>query len=84
MNRYGRERTGPKQARTAYGFRTGDLVKAVVPSGKYRGRHEGRIAIRSRPSFRLNRMDLHPRLLVRVQRADGYAYSWQADASPAA
>jgi 5-methylcytosine-specific restriction endonuclease McrA len=83
MNRYGIPRTGPKQARTAYGFRTGDLVKAVVPSGKYRGTHEGRIAIRSRPSFRLNRMDLHPRLLVRVQRADGYAYSWQPDASPA-
>jgi 5-methylcytosine-specific restriction endonuclease McrA len=83
MNKYGFPRTGPKQARTVYGFRTGDLVKAVVSSGKYRGTHEGRIAIRSRPNFRLNGMDLHPRLLVRVQRADGYAYTWQPDASPA-
>jgi 5-methylcytosine-specific restriction endonuclease McrA len=84
MNKYGFPRTGPKQARTSYGFRTGDLVKAIVPSGTYRGTHEGRIAIRSRPSFRLNGIDLHPRLLKRVQRADGYAYSGQPDSSPAA
>jgi len=69
----------PRQKRW-FGFRTGDLVKAVVPSGKYAGTHIGRITIRARPSFRLNGFDLHPRTLTLLQRADGYAYSTRKEA----
>jgi hypothetical protein len=67
-----------------YGFRTGDLVKAVVMSGKYRGRHVGRVSIRTRPSFRVNGIDVHPRTLTLLQRADGYAYATRKEgaASP--
>jgi hypothetical protein len=61
-----------------FGFRTGDLVKAVVPNGKYAGVHIGRITIRSRPSFRLNGVDVHPKYLRMLQGADGYAYSFEA------
>jgi 5-methylcytosine-specific restriction endonuclease McrA len=61
-----------------FGFRTGDLVKAVVPSGKYAGVHTGRITIRSRPSFRLNGFNVHPKYLRMLQGADGYAYSFEA------
>lgn len=57
------------------GFGTGDLVRAMVPHGKFRGRHSGRIAIRHRPSFRLNGFDVHPKHLRLLQRADGYAYA---------
>jgi hypothetical protein len=64
----------PRQKRW-YGFRTGDLVRAVVPGGKYAGRHEGRIQIRTRPTFRLKGIDVHAKYLARVQRADGYAYA---------
>jgi len=64
----------PRQKRW-FGFRTGDLVKAVVPGGKYAGTHVGRVTIRSRPSFRLNGFDVHPRTLTLIQRADGYAYA---------
>jgi 5-methylcytosine-specific restriction endonuclease McrA len=32
----------PKEAKTVYGFQTGDIVKAVVPSGKYEGVYIGR------------------------------------------
>jgi 5-methylcytosine-specific restriction endonuclease McrA len=60
-----------------FGFRTGDLVKAVVPGGKYAGTHVGRVTIRSRPSFRLNGIDVHPRRLMLIQRTDGYAYTLQ-------
>jgi 5-methylcytosine-specific restriction endonuclease McrA len=35
----------PRQKRW-FGFRIGDLVKAVVPSGKYRGTHVGRVSNR--------------------------------------
>jgi 5-methylcytosine-specific restriction endonuclease McrA len=66
-----------------FGFRSGDLVRAVIPSGKYAGRHVGRIAVRSRPSFKLNGFDVHPKYLTLVQRADGYAYATRKEsASP--
>jgi hypothetical protein len=67
----------PRQKRW-FGFRTGDLVKAVVPNGKYAGVHTGRITIRSRPSFRLNGFDVHPKYLRMLQGADGYSYSFEA------
>jgi len=59
-----------------FGFRTGDLVRAVVPRGKYAGVHVGRVTIRARPSFRLNGIDIHPKYLRLLQRADGYAYAF--------
>jgi 5-methylcytosine-specific restriction endonuclease McrA len=58
-----------------FGFQTGDLVRAVVPQGKYAGTHVGRVTIRRRPSFRLNGFDVHPRYLALLQRADGYEYT---------
>ncbi|MHB9146258.1 MAG: RNA-guided endonuclease IscB, partial [Symbiobacteriia bacterium] len=50
------------------------MVQAVIPSGKYAGRHVGRIAIRQRPSFRLGHFDVHPKHLHVIYRADGYRY----------
>ena len=63
-----------------FGFLTGDLVRAVIPGGKYAGTHVGRIAVRSRPAFKLNGFDVHPKYLRLVQCADGYAYATQAEA----
>lgn len=57
------------------GFQTGDMVKANIPSGKFAGAHQGRIAIRHRYSFRLNGFDVHPKCITCVQMADGYAYA---------
>ena len=58
-------------------------MRAVIPSGKYAGRHVGRIAVRSRPSFKLNGFDVHPKYLTLVQRADGYTYATRKEsASP--
>ena len=62
------------RAKHFQGWQTGDLVKAIVHSGKYAGRYTGRIAIRFRPSFRLKGFDVHPKHLTRVQHADGYDY----------
>ena len=68
-------RAKAKVRHTSYmGFATGDMVKASVPSGTYKGTHEGRIAIRFRPSFHLNTFDIHPKYLTTVQRNDGYQY----------
>jgi 5-methylcytosine-specific restriction endonuclease McrA len=60
------------------GFKTGDIVQAVIPNGKYAGTHVGRVAIRYRPKFRLGSIDVHPRHLRTIHRSDGYDYD-QAD-----
>ena len=51
MNKWGFPRTGPKAARRVKGFQTGDIVHAVVPTGKYAGRYTGRVAVRRSGSF---------------------------------
>ena len=69
----------PKQHRTGqkkfFGFQTGDIVRADVPDGKYKGAHVGRITVRARPSFRLGAADIHPKYLQILQYKDGYAYN---------
>jgi 5-methylcytosine-specific restriction endonuclease McrA len=68
----------PRQKRW-FGFRTGDLVKAVVPSGTYRGSHIGRVAIRTSGSFNIATVKQMVRASYRycqiMQFADGYAYT---------
>jgi len=63
------------RAKRFMGYRTGDLVKALIPNGKHAGMHIGRVAIRFRPSFELNGFDVHPKYLHLLQRADGYEYA---------
>ncbi len=66
-------------AKQFMGFQTGDIVKASVTNGKYAGIHTGRIAIRYRPSFKLNarsmKFDVHPKYLQTLQHTDGYEYA---------
>jgi 5-methylcytosine-specific restriction endonuclease McrA len=68
------ERGFPKQhkkrKRAFLGYRTGDVVKAITPKGTF----EGKIAIRHRPSFRLGKVDIHPKYMRCVHQADGYEY----------
>ena len=67
-------RHGPRR-KCDRGFRTGDLVEAVIPSGKYSGRHRGRVTIRFGQNFQLGPVSVHPRHLRKLHRADGYSYS---------
>jgi len=63
------------KGRTYMGYKTGDIVLAVIPKGKNAGIHIGRIAIRHRPSFLLNGVgDVHPKYLTLLQKNDGYGY----------
>jgi hypothetical protein len=82
-DKYGFPIRHKRRQKRFFGFKTGDLVRAVIPSGKYAGRLVGRIAVRSRPSFKLKRINVHPKYLRMLQRADGYAYSYgAAEAAP--
>ena len=75
MDKYGFPRTLAKAAKRVHGFQTGDLVKAIVPNGKQAGTHVGRVAVRTKGTFRVGATDgivyRHCRLL---QRVDGYDY----------
>lgn len=76
INRYGFPRTRPKTLKRVRGFRSGDMVKAMVPSGKKAGIHIGRVAIRASGSFRIGLVDgISWKFCSLVQRADGYEYT---------
>ena len=79
MDKYGFARTGAKGARVVHGFKTGDMVKAVVTTGSKAGVYVGRVAVRSTGSFNITTeratiQGLHYRFFRAVQRADGYSY----------
>lgn len=65
------------------GLQTGDIVRAVVPNGKYQGTYTGRIMVRSSGTH-----DIHPMNGKRfsmtkktslnvLQHLDGYQYSFE-------
>lgn len=74
-DRYGFPIRHKSRAKMFLGFQTGDIVRSIIKTGKYAGVHIGRIAIRFRPSFRLNGFEVHPKYLRCLQKGDGYAYA---------
>jgi len=77
MDKYGFPRTSAKAAKRVHGFQTGDLVKAIVPSGKQSGAHVGRVAVRTKGSFRVGSIDgIAHRHCQLIQRTDGYDHQY--------
>ena len=80
VNKYGFPRTAPKPKKAiVHGFSTGDLVRAIVPSGKKEGRYVGRIAIRSNGYFNIKTkietiQGISWKYCIMQQKSDGYAY----------
>ncbi|MCE5388169.1 MAG: HNH endonuclease [Acidithiobacillus sp.] len=67
--------------KSVFGFQTGDMVKAVVTTGKKMGTYMGRVAVRASGSFNVQTAQdiiqgVHHRFCTLIQRADGYGYSW--------
>jgi hypothetical protein len=61
------------------GFKTGDIVKAIVTSGKRIGTYIGRVAVRTSGSFNISASELvsgisHKYCQI-VHRKDGYCYA---------
>ncbi|MHB8318134.1 MAG: RNA-guided endonuclease IscB [Acidimicrobiales bacterium] len=82
-DRYGFPRLSLPRTKVHYGFATGDLVRAVVPSGKHKGVHIGRVAVRSRPSFFTSGVgNIHPKHLSLLQRSDGWNWSLSTERRP--
>ncbi|WP_155355570.1 RNA-guided endonuclease IscB [Acrocarpospora macrocephala] len=83
-DKYGFPRLRLPRVKQVHGYATGDLVRAVVPSGKNAGTHVGRVAVRSTGKFNITtahgtRQGTHHRHVRLLQRADGYAYTSQGE-----
>jgi hypothetical protein len=79
MDRYGFPRTSAKEQRVVHGFQTGDIVRAIVPSGKKIGIHTGRVAVRACGSFNIQTkytlvQGISYRYCVTLHKNDGYSY----------
>ena len=82
LDQYGFLRSRLPRGKMVYGFQTGDLVKAVVSSGKKAGTYLGRVAVRTSGSFNIKEngvlvQGINWKRCSIVQRADGYGYERQ-------
>jgi 5-methylcytosine-specific restriction endonuclease McrA len=80
VDKYGFPRTSAKQSRRVHDFQTGDMVKAIVTSGKKIGTYRGRVAVRASGSFNITTkhetvQGIHYTYCTPQHKSDGYAYS---------
>ncbi len=71
------------RSKHSHGFRTGDIVRAVVPKGRRTGTHVGRAVVRARGYVDICSLTTIARAVSHkhcrvLQRADGYGYGWEA------
>lgn len=79
VNKYGFPRTKAKSNKRVFGFKTGDIVKAIVTTGKYAGIHTGRVAIRTSGSFNISKtggtvQGINYKYCKSLHCSDGYNY----------
>lgn len=74
LNKYGFPRGKAKQAKRVHGFQTGDLVKAFMPKGKYKGTHQGRVVVRATGCFEISKVAINWKHCRVLQKTDGYSY----------
>ena len=87
VDKFGFPRTKAKGAKIVKGFQTGDIVKAIVPSGKKEGEYFGRVAVRSSGSFNITTKEatiqgVGHKYCHLIQRSDGYSYNTKEMALP--
>ena len=82
VDKYGFPRTSAKASKIVRGFQTGDIAKAIIPSGSKQGEYLGRIAVRSRGSFDIKTnkktvKDIGFKYFRLIQKNDGYSYNYK-------
>jgi hypothetical protein len=86
LDRFGFPRAFLTRRKAVRGFRTGDLVKATVPRGKFQGTHRGRLAVRARGSFVIQtsakKVEVNWKHCQLLMRNDGYTYEIKQAAIP--
>lgn len=85
-DRFGFPRLRRARAKQHFGYVTGDLVQANMPTGKWAGTWTGRISVRARGQHSLataqGRINVSHWNLRLVQRGDGYGYSTRREPVP--
>jgi 5-methylcytosine-specific restriction endonuclease McrA len=83
VDKFGFPKGKPKNKNlVVQGFRTGDMVKAVIEKGKYVGTYVGRVAVRAKGTFMLKtkqhqqRIDVSAKYCSKLHCTDGYSYSF--------
>lgn len=76
LNKYGFARGHCTRSKSAYGFQTGDMVKAAVLKGQRIGNYVGRVQIRANGNFNIQGIvtDIPYKCCELLQRNDGYGY----------
>ncbi len=79
VNKFGFPCSKPKGAKRVKGFQSGDMVRAIVPTGKKQGTYVGRILVRSTGSFDITTKQgrvqgISHRFCAPLHRCDGYGY----------
>jgi hypothetical protein len=83
-NKYGfpvRHRT---RCKTFFGFQTGDMVRAILPTGKFAGVHVGRLAVRESGVFEMRTLigkvsPVRHKYCKFIHRNDGYMYAFSTN-----
>jgi 5-methylcytosine-specific restriction endonuclease McrA len=83
LNAYGFPTRHRSRVKVHFGFQTGDIVKAVVPTGKRAGVHIGRVLCRATGSFDITttqgrQAGISYRFCTAIHRSDGYSYGYAA------
>lgn len=79
LNKYGFPRGYLMRKKQVEGFATGDMVKAVVPTGKKQGQYTGRIAVRANGYFNIQSKDgliqgISHKHCTLIERGCGYGF----------
>ena len=82
MDSYGFPRTSAKASKSVKGFQTGDMVKAIVPTGSKQGEYLGKVSVRSNGYFDIKTktkaiQGIGYRFCHIIQRSDGYSYDYK-------
>lgn len=81
-NAHGFPKSHRARQKRYWGLQTGDLVKAIVPNGKYVGTWVGRVVVKASGWFDLvihgKKASVHQRYCTRLYAADGYTYTLPA------
>ena len=80
LDKYGFPRAYLPRQKYFFGFQSGDMVKAIVPKGKYKGTWYGSVACRNTGSFNINLkkgriQGISYKYCQVTQKSDGYKYN---------
>lgn len=83
-NKYGFPVKHRTRRKTFFGFQTGDMVRAILPSGKFAGTHVGRLTVRESGVFEMRTpkgkiSPVRHKYCKSIHRNDGYMYSFSTN-----